>query len=66
MTLIQKLIINVALLLRYANTFNSSNLLVSSRENKSFGSFAPRKDLIHRTFGGKNCNWGNLRKSKKA
>ena len=53
MTLIQKLIINVALLLHYTNTFNR-NFLVSSSEKKSFGSSALRKDLIHRTFGGKN------------
>ena len=54
MTLIQKLIINVALLLHYTNTFTSSHLLVSSKEKESFGSSAQRKDLIHRTFGGKN------------
>ena len=54
MTLIQKLIINVALILHHANTFNSSHLLVSSSEKKSFGSNAPRKDLIHRTFKGNN------------
>ena len=54
MTLIQKLIINVALLLHNTNTFNSSHFLVSSTEKKSFGSSALRKDLIHRTFGGKN------------
>ena len=53
MTLIQKLIINVALLLHYTSTFNS-NLLVSSKEKESFGSSALRKDLIHRTFGGNN------------